>query len=144
MITHAYFYTYGIPVVITRFANIYGPGQLHFSALVPDIMMSILNDISPVIRSDGTPERDFIYIKDVVSVYELIGRELINKKLAGEVFNAGNGEPIKVLDFVNTIIEVTQSKLKPVIKGKKPKAPWSGRQMVEKNKLRNGTIARIG
>ena len=33
---------FGLPIIITRFANIYGPGQLNFSALIPDLINSII------------------------------------------------------------------------------------------------------
>ncbi|MCK4666242.1 GDP-mannose 4,6-dehydratase [Candidatus Dependentiae bacterium] len=136
MIAKSYFYAYKMPIVITRFANIFGPGQLHFSAIIPDTMMSILNNNDPVIRSDGTPERDFLYVKDVVRIYEILGRNLQNKKLHGEVFNAGHGKPIKILDLVNTILKVIKSDLKPVIKGKhKPKLEID-RQYLDSTKIK--------
>ena len=36
---------YKLPIITTRFSNIYGPGQLHFSALIPDLARSLINDI---------------------------------------------------------------------------------------------------
>ncbi|SVD28578.1 uncharacterized protein METZ01_LOCUS381432, partial [marine metagenome] len=67
---------YNLPVVVTRFSNIYGPGQLNFSALVPDAIRSALGYSQFIPRGDGTNLRDFLYIEDVVSLYIIIGKEL--------------------------------------------------------------------
>jgi CDP-glucose 4,6-dehydratase len=69
-----------------------------------------------VIRSDGTPVRDYLYIKDAVSAYLALGEKL--EKVEGEAFNFGSNEPISVLELVTRILEISGSKLKPVIKGK--------------------------
>jgi len=54
LIAYAYYKTYKLPVCITRCGNFYGPGDLNFNRIVPGTMRSVLNNESPVIRSDGT------------------------------------------------------------------------------------------
>ena len=61
---------YGLPIVITRFSNIYGPGQMNFSAIVPDGIRSALGYSTFIPRSDGSMVRDFIFSEDVVDLYE--------------------------------------------------------------------------
>ena len=58
---------YGLPVAVTRFANVYGGGDLNFSRLVPEAVCAALDGRAPVLRSDGSPERDFLYVEDAAS-----------------------------------------------------------------------------
>ena len=58
IIAQTYAHTYKLPVAITRNANTYGPGDLNLSRLIPSIIVSVLKNEPPIIRSDGTPERD--------------------------------------------------------------------------------------
>ena len=62
-------HAYELPVAVTRFANIYGGGDLNFSRLVPEAVSAVLDGRRPVIRSDGSPERDFLYVEDAVAAY---------------------------------------------------------------------------
>ena len=54
---------YGLPVAVTRFANIYGGGDPNFSRLIPEAIAAVLDGRRPQIRSDGSPERDFLYVE---------------------------------------------------------------------------------
>ena len=69
LISQAYFKTYDLPVVITRFGNVYGEGDLHFGRIVPDICEAIIKKKVLRIRSNGTYVRDYLYIKDVIDGY---------------------------------------------------------------------------
>ena len=60
---------YGLPLAVTRFANIYGGGDLNFSRLIPETTIAVLEGRPPLIRSDGSPERDFLHVDDAVSAY---------------------------------------------------------------------------
>ncbi len=60
---------YGLPVAVTRFANIYGGGDPNFSRLIPEAIAAVLDGRRPQIRSDGSPERDFLYVGDAVAAY---------------------------------------------------------------------------
>ena len=90
-----------LPIITTRFSNIYGPGQLHFSALIPDIMKSIILNKRFIPRGDGSDLRDYVYINDIVDLYLLLSKNLYsNPNLRGEIFNAGVNKPIKVKDVI--------------------------------------------
>ncbi len=56
-------------MAVTRFANIYGGGDLNFSRLIPEAIVAVLDGRRPVIRSDGSPERDFLHVDDAVAAY---------------------------------------------------------------------------
>ena len=64
LIARSYWHTYGLPVAVTRFANLYGGGERNFSRLIPETVTAVLEGRRPVIRSDGSPERDFLYVED--------------------------------------------------------------------------------
>ena len=114
---------YKLPIIITRFANIYGPGQLNFTALIPDLIRSCILNKKFVMRSDGEAIRDFVYINDIIELYKLLSKSLyLNpKKYSGEVFNAGTNTKHKVKDIVKKIFIHTnkEKKLKNVFKKNK-------------------------
>ena len=110
LIARSFFHSFGLPVAVTRFANIYGGGDLNFSRIVPGTIRSVLQGYNPVIRSDGTPERDFIHVDDVVDLYLEIGRRLPADGVSGGAFNGGHKRPVKVLDLVEKIITLSGKK----------------------------------
>src|SRR5204863_6277486 len=69
LLARSYWHTWGLPVAVTRFANLYGGGDLNGSRLVPEAVAAALAGRPPVIRSDGTPQRDFLYVEDAVAAY---------------------------------------------------------------------------
>lgn len=110
---------YKLPIVITRFCNIYGPGQLNFSAVVPDGIRSALKYSTFIPRSDGSMTRDFLHVNDVSDLYLNIGEELAkNPKIRGEIFNAGPNKPISVRKILEKIFTLAnnQKDLEIIIK----------------------------
>ena len=99
---------FNLPVVITRFANIYGPGQLNFSALIPDAIMSAYGKKVFIPRSDGKSKRDFLYVKDVASLYCTIAENIsVNKsELKGQIFNAGTNNGKTVRSVIENIFSI--------------------------------------
>ena len=121
ILTRCYAHTYGLNTAVTRCANIYGPGDLNFSRIIPDTIRSaIFLGKNPIIRSDGTPLRDYVYIDDIVNGYLLLAEYLyIGKVKAGEIFNFGTGKPVSVLGLVRNILQAAgREDLKPVILSK--------------------------
>ena len=86
MIARSYWHTYQLPVAVTRFANIYGGGDLNFSRLVPETVSAVMEGRRPVIRSDGSPERDFLYVEDVARAY-VAAEALAEGRGAGGAFS---------------------------------------------------------
>ncbi len=117
LIARSYAETYELPVAVSRFANVYGGGDFNFSRLVPDTARAILAGEAPVIRSDGTPERDFIYAADAIDAYLAIADGLRDEANRGLAFNAGAGRPWPVLEIVGTLLDVAGSELAPDIQG---------------------------
>ena len=140
ILTRVYAHTYGLNTAVTRCANIYGPGDFNFSRIVPDTMRSVILGKKPVIRSDGTPLRDYIYIDDIVDAYLLLARKLYKKKInPGEAFNFGSCKPISVLSLVNKILFIAKKKdLKPLILSKRKIKGEIDRQYLSSRKASRG------
>lgn len=104
LLTTSYAKTFELPVATTRSANIYGPADGNLSRIIPGTILAVLAGERPIIRSDGTPVRDFIYTTDIVAGYLLLAENI--EKASGEAFNFGSGEPISMLELVNKIVEL--------------------------------------
>jgi CDP-glucose 4,6-dehydratase len=131
---------YGLPVAVTRFANIYGGGDLNFSRLIPEAIAAVLDGRRPRIRSDGSPERDFLYVDDAVSAYLAIERAVgAGGPGAGEAFNAGGERPYSVAEVLETIAAVSGAGLDLEFHGAGNPAGEIDRQYVDSAKLRGFT-----
>jgi CDP-glucose 4,6-dehydratase len=117
MLARSYAATYGLPTAVTRLANIYGGGDPNRSRIVPDTISALLDGKAPVIRSDGTPERDYLYIEDAVSAYLAIAESLDDEDSRGRAWNAGHGTPVSVRELVTRLIEVSGVNVEPEIQG---------------------------
>ena len=107
MIAQGYAHTYGLPVAVTRCANLYGGGDLNWNRIVPGTIRSALRGEAPVVRSDGSPLRDYLYVQDGVSAYLTLAQHLDHLELYGEAFNFGSEKPRTVLEMVETIIALS-------------------------------------
>jgi CDP-glucose 4,6-dehydratase len=139
LIARSYWHTYELPVAVTRFANLYGGGDRNFSRLIPEAVTAVLDGRRPVIRSDGTPERDFLYAEDVARAYLAIATALGEGRGAGEAFNAGWGEPNSVREVVDLICELAGADVEPEIRGSGNPHGEIDRQYLESTKIRELT-----
>ncbi len=139
-ISLSYRAAYGLPVAVTRFANIYGGGDLNFSRLIPEAIVAVLEGRRPIIRSDGSPERDFIHVDDAVAAYLAIEHEVgAGGPAAGEAFNAGGERPHSVAEVLETIGEVSGRQIEPEYHGTGSPKGEIDRQYVDSAKLRGLT-----
>jgi len=109
MIARSFAATYDLPVAVTRFANVYGGGDLNWSRIVPDTCRSLIAGDAPAIRSDGTPQRDYLYVEDAVDAYLAIAASLDDERWRGRAWNAGWGSPLAVREIVDRLIGVAGS-----------------------------------
>jgi CDP-glucose 4,6-dehydratase len=117
LIARSYWHTHGLPVAVTRLANIYGGGDRNFSRLIPEAVTAVLDGRPPVIRSDGSPERDFLYVEDAASAYLAIAEALAAGRGAGQAFNAGWGRPHPVREVVDLICELGPGEIEADYRG---------------------------
>jgi CDP-glucose 4,6-dehydratase len=97
LVTRSYALTYDVPAVIARCGNIYGPGDLNWSRIVPGTFRSIILGQQPVLRSDGSFLRDYLHVNDVVSAYMLLAAASPDHR--GSAFNFSDESPVSVLDI---------------------------------------------
>ena len=99
----SFHHTYGLPVSISRSANVYGGGDLNWSRIVPGTIRSLLRGERPVLRSDGTFLRDYLYVKDAARSYICLAEATDDPRNHGQVFNFGPESPVSVLEIVSRI-----------------------------------------
>jgi CDP-glucose 4,6-dehydratase len=136
LIARSFWHSYGLPVAVTRFANIYGGGDLNFSRLVPEAVSAALDGRAPVLRSDGSPERDFLHVEDAAAAYLAIADNLHREDVRGEAFNAGGGRAYPVLEVVATIVRLAGTGVEPKIRGTGNPDGEIDRQYVDPAKIR--------
>jgi CDP-glucose 4,6-dehydratase len=137
LLARSYADTYGLPVAVTRLANVYGGGDLNWSRVVPDTARALARGDRPVIRSDGTPERDYIYVEDAVDAYLAIAASLDREELWGRAWNAGAGEPRSVMEVVTRLIEVSGRDAEPDIRGEGTPHGEIDRQFLDSTAIRD-------
>jgi CDP-glucose 4,6-dehydratase len=106
LISLSYFHTYRTPVAIARCGNLFGGGDLNFNRLVPGTIRSALRGEPPIIRSDGTLIRDYLYVRDAVHACVQLAERLPDERFLGQAFNFGTEKPVSVLDMVSIILDL--------------------------------------
>lgn len=102
VLARCYATSFPLPVAVLRCANIYGPGDLNWSRLIPGTIRSALLGQNPIIRSDGTPERDYLYLADAIDGYLKAAEHLPEQ--SGKAFNIGTGSGVSVAALVDEIL----------------------------------------
>jgi CDP-glucose 4,6-dehydratase len=142
LLARSYWHTWRLPVSVTRFANLYGGGDWNPSRLVPEAVTAALAGRPPVVRSDGSPERDFLYVEDAVAAYLAIWEALAggpDSAAAGQAFNAGGGGPHRVGKVVELICRLAGTDVEPDVRGSGTPSGEIDRQWVEFSKLKRLT-----
>ena len=97
LIAKTYFSTYGLPIKITRFSNVFGPGDANSSRIIPGIIEAVLKNKELQIRSDGKMVREYTFVKDIaLGCIKLAS----HKENFGEAFNFGSENVFNVLDII--------------------------------------------
>ncbi|HEY1285821.1 MAG TPA: NAD-dependent epimerase/dehydratase family protein [Solirubrobacterales bacterium] len=145
VIARSYAAAHGLPIAVTRFANVYGGGDLNFSRLIPETVVALLEGRRPVIRSDGSPERDFLHVDDAVGAYLAIA-DALDAGAAGEAFNAGGERPHSVREVIELVAAAADTAIEPEFLGAGTPDGEIDRQFVDSSKLRGltGWRPRIG
>jgi CDP-glucose 4,6-dehydratase len=116
MVSMGYAATYDLPVAITRLPNVYGGGDLNWNRLIPGTIRSVLFDQAPVITSDGSFIRDYLYVKDAAAVHLILAEQLAeNPDLRGQTFNISNETHLTALELVQRILVLMETPLEPLV-----------------------------
>lgn len=119
VIAQSYVKAYGLPIVISRSANLYGPGDFHWDRIVPGISRDILMNRSPIIRSNGHQLRDYIYIADGVKALIMMAEAMYAGRInAGSVFNFGSDESYTAVRIVHELLTAANRvDMMPIVQG---------------------------
>jgi len=116
LLAQTYAASYGLNLAVARCGNIYGGGDLNWSRIVPGTIRSVLEGKPPVLRSDGSFIRDYIYVEDVVDAYLALAEAAGREGVRGEAFNFSPQRPLSVLEITRAVLAaMDRSDLKPVI-----------------------------
>jgi dTDP-glucose 4,6-dehydratase len=90
MFVMSYYYSFKIPIIITRGNNVYGPNQ-YPEKLIPKFIKLLKENNKVTIQGDGSNLRSFLHVNDVVSAFECI----LEKGIIGEIYNIGADEHLE-------------------------------------------------
>lgn len=117
ILARSYCISFGLRCAVTRNANIYGPGDMNFSRLVPDAIRSALRGVALDIRSDGKMERDYMFVDDGVRGYLMLAEALERDDVAGEAVNFGTQQPVSVLTVTKAVAAIAGEAPEPRVLG---------------------------
>jgi dTDP-glucose 4,6-dehydratase len=111
-LAYSYWATYGVPVVITRASNNYGP--YHFpEKVIPLFITNAIDDIPVPLYGDGLQERDWLHVADHCRAVDF----LVDAGVPGEVYNVGGGNHVRNIDLTKRILALVgkpESLIRPV------------------------------
>jgi dTDP-glucose 4,6-dehydratase len=102
-LAYSYFVTYGLPIVILRPFNNYGPRQ-HPEKVIPRFVTSALSDEPLTVHGNGHASRDWLYVDDDAEAIEAVIEAPIDA-IAGEVINVATGVDISVSEIADIVLE---------------------------------------
>lgn len=111
-LVYSYWQTYGIPSIIVRPFNNYGPYQ-HLEKVVPRFITSCILEEPITVHGDGSAARDFIYVQDHCEALDLI-LHAEPKRVFGEVLNLGTGRHISLMEIADTVRALMKPKKSPI------------------------------
>lgn len=106
---YAYINTFGMNIAIVRLFNIFGARQrdIGYGGVISIFTRRVLSNIPPIIFGDGLQTRDYTYIKDAVTAYDMV---LKHEEPLTEPVNFGSGREVSIVDLANMIIELCGKK----------------------------------
>jgi CDP-glucose 4,6-dehydratase len=118
LVAQCFAVTYAMRIGIARASNLYGPGDINFSRIIPGTIRAALRGERPVIRSDGSPMRDYLHVDDMAEGFVALADGLESPALAGRAFNFATGAPVSVLALTRLVLQAAgRADLEPVVRG---------------------------
>ncbi|KKN22615.1 hypothetical protein LCGC14_0913240 [marine sediment metagenome] len=105
-----FFYNYyKLPVVIARYFNVYGPGEIpgEYRNVIPNFIWKAMQDETLPITGTGEETRDFTYVDDIVDGTLSLG---VCPEAVGDAFNLASEKETKVIDIARLVNEITYNK----------------------------------
>ena len=113
LIAQMYGRVYDLPIVITRCANVFGPGDLNLNRIIPGVFKSIIKNKIFEIRSDGKMIREYIYVRDTADAYISLIENITKTK--GHAFNIAGHNILSVLEVVDKISKILNNSVETKI-----------------------------
>jgi dTDP-glucose 4,6-dehydratase len=137
-LAYSYWASYGVPVIVTRASNNYGPCQFP-EKVIPLFITNAIDDLPVPLYGDGLNERDWLHVADHCRAVDL----LIDEGTSGEVYNVGGGNHVRNIDLTGRILRLLgkpESLIRPVA----DRAGHDRRYAVDSGKLQAlGWTARV-
>jgi dTDP-glucose 4,6-dehydratase len=102
-LAYSYWATYGVPVIVTRASNNYGPYQFP-EKMIPLFITNALDDIPVPLYGAGLNIRDWMHVRDHCHGIDTV----IARGTAGEVYNIGGGNEVKNVDLTHLLLELAE------------------------------------
>ena len=102
-LAYSYYVTYGLPIVVVRPFNNYGPRQ-HPEKVVPRFVTQALRDEPLTVHGDGHASRDWLYVDDDAEAIEAVIAAPL-EAVAGEVLNVATGVDISVAEIADRVLD---------------------------------------
>ncbi len=112
LLVRSFFVTYGLPVLITRSSNNFGPYQ-YPEKVIPLFVTNAMDDIPVPLYGDGLNVRDWLYVLDNCRAIDLV----LHEGEPGEVYNIGGGYEIPNIELTKKILKLLEKPeglIKPV------------------------------
>jgi len=100
-LVRAYHISFGLPIIITRGNNVYGPKQ-YPEKVIPKFIFHLLNGEKCPIQGTGEQKRSFLYTEDVVSAFDII----LHNGVIGETYNIGSKTEHSVLEVLKELMAI--------------------------------------
>lgn len=119
LVAQSYADSYSLPVLIPRFVNVYGPGDMNFDRLIPKTVRQVLQNKTPLMWG-GDALRNYLFIEDAIDAYICLLKVDISEIGKNRIFNFGSNSIISVRELIEKIIRLAGKKLqiKSVRKGR--------------------------
>ncbi len=101
LLVRSYFITYGLPAIITRCSNNYGPYQ-YPEKIIPLFVTNAMDNISLPLYGDGKNVRDWLYVLDHCRGIDIV----LHKGKNGEVYNIGGGVEMTNIELTKTVLKI--------------------------------------
>jgi UDP-glucose 4,6-dehydratase len=108
MLVHSYIHSYGLPALIIRSNNVYGPGQ-YPEKVIPKFLFQLLDDQKLTIQGTGHQLRSFLHVEDAVNAVLCV----LFQGLVGEVYNISSHDEVSIKGLAAMLVQLVKPEEKP-------------------------------
>ncbi len=133
-VARAYNRSYDLPTVTVRGANLYGPGDMHLSRLIPSSILKLLRGEAPTVYSGSAAHvREFVYVADAAEICVRLVEGIESSR--GQAFNVGSGDHFNILKLAERLCDAVAPEIRPVLIDKPMTFAEIDKQWLDLNKM---------